>query len=51
MDFSNLLMWLRDKKPSGLNKLKIFDKEFENLYINYLEENKLASHLWVEIKN
>ena len=51
MDFSNLLLWLRDKKPSGLNKLKIFDKEFENLYRNYVEANKLASHLWVEIRN
>ncbi|PPR33129.1 MAG: Ubiquinone biosynthesis O-methyltransferase [Alphaproteobacteria bacterium MarineAlpha6_Bin5] len=50
MDFSNLLVWLKDKKPSGLNKLKIFNDSFEKFYISYLEKKKLSSHLWVEIK-
>ena len=36
MDFSNLLVWLKDKKPSGLNKLKIFNDSFEKFYISYL---------------
>ena len=42
---------MREDYLNSENNSSSKDKEFENLYINYLEENKLASHLWVEIKN
>jgi len=47
-DVSNLLYWMKDQKPTGLNKTVIFDNGFNAMYKNYLEQNKMASHLWIE---
>lgn len=47
LDMSNLALWLRDKKPTGLNKLEIFDEEFNSFYKKYTERKGLASHIWV----
>lgn len=47
LDMSNLALWLRDKKPTGLNKVNIFDEEFNSFYKNYIERKGLASHIWV----
>jgi len=47
-DVSNLLGWMKESKPTGLNKIKTFDNGFNIMYKNYLEQNALASHLWIE---
>lgn len=47
-DLSNLLYWLKEKRPTGLAKSEIFDSGFTGMYKNYLEAKGLASHLWVE---
>lgn len=47
-DMSNLIYWMKDKKPTGMMKTNLFDEGFNLMYKNYLEENKIASHLWVE---
>lgn len=47
-DISNLLFWMKEKRPTGLNKTDIFDKGFNLIYTNYLEQTGKASHLWVE---
>ena len=47
-DISNLLMWIKESKPTGLNKIDSFDNGFNLLYKEYLEKNGKASHLWIE---
>jgi len=49
-DVSNLLGWMKESRPTGLNKIKTFDKGFNIMYKNYLEQNGLASHLWIEAR-
>lgn len=49
-DISNLIYWLKDSKPSGLNKTNLFDEEFNSMYKKYLERIGKASHIWVEAK-
>lgn len=49
-DISNLIYWCLEGRPTGSNKTKIFDKYFNNSYVEYLERNMLASHLWVEAR-
>jgi len=49
-DLSNMLYWLKEKKPTGLAKTAIFDESFNSVYKNYLEKVGLASHLWVEVR-
>ena len=48
MDISNLIYWLKDGKPTGKNKNKLFDDEANKYYCSYLEKIGKASHLWVE---
>ena len=48
MDISNLIHWLKDGKPTGKNKNKIFDDEANRYFCSYLEKNGKSSHLWVE---
>ena len=47
-DISNLLLWMKESKPTGLNRIKTFDNGFNLMYKNYLEKNAKASHLWIE---
>jgi 2-polyprenyl-3-methyl-5-hydroxy-6-metoxy-1,4-benzoquinol methylase len=47
-DISNLLLWMKDSKPTGLNKVKLFDNGFNLIYKDYLEKSAKASHLWIE---
>jgi len=46
-DISNLLYWMKEAKPTGVDKTKLFDKNFNQMYKNYLEETSKASHLWI----
>ena len=48
-DLSNLLFWLKDRKPTGKLKYSFFDKEFNDIYSKYIENKGKASHLWVEV--
>ena len=50
MDISNLIFWLKDGKPTGKNKIKFFDDEFNRHFCSYLEKIGKASHLWVEVQ-
>ena len=47
-DISNLLFWLKDKKPTGENKSDLFDLEMNSIYKNYLIRKGKASHLWIK---
>ncbi len=38
-DLSNLLIWLKDKAPSGVGKLKIFDDRVNNAWKSFLEDS------------
>ena len=48
MDISNLTYWLKDGKPTGKNKNKLFDDEANKFFCAYLEKTGKASHLWIE---
>ena len=48
MDISNLIYWLKDGKPTGKNKNKIFNDEANRYFCSYLEKIGRSSHLWVE---
>ena len=48
MDISNLIFWLKEGKPTGKNKNKLFDNEANKYFCSYLEKTGKASHLWVE---
>ena len=48
MDISNLAYWLKDGKPTGKNKNKLFDDEANRYFCSYLEKIGKASHLWIE---
>lgn len=50
MDMSNMMLWLKDKRPMGIGNLQLFDEGFNTLYKNYLEENGKANYLWVEFR-
>ena len=47
-DISNLLLWLRDKKPTGDGKYTFFDEEMNFFYKKYLEKHGKASHLFIK---
>jgi len=47
-DISNLLLWMKERKPTGLGQIKLFDSGFDLMYRDYLERNGKASSLWVE---
>lgn len=49
-DISNLIYWLKESKPTGLNKIDTFNEEFNLIYKNYIEQTGKASHLWIEAK-
>ena len=48
MDISNLIHWLKDGKPTGKNKNKMFDDDANRHFCSYLEKIGKSSHLWVE---
>ena len=50
MDISNLIHWLKDGKPTGKNKNKIFGDEANRYFCSHLEKIGKASHLWVQAK-
>ncbi len=50
MDLSNLLLWLKDHKPTGIGRFELFDQGFDDLYRHYLEQHGKANYLWVEAK-
>lgn len=50
MDVSNLLIWLKDHKPTGIGKFAFFDHGFDDLYRHYLEQHGKANYLWIEAK-
>lgn len=50
MDISNMMLWLKEHRPTGLGKFELFDQTFNGFYQNYLEDNKLTNYLWIEAK-
>ncbi len=48
-DLSNTIVWLRDNKPTGNGKINLFNKEINNNWINFLEEEGLADLVCAEI--
>lgn len=49
-DMSNLLGWMRDRRPTGNNSLKIFDDDFNYNFKKYIEKLGKSSHLFVSAK-
>ena len=47
-DISNLIYWLKDRRPTGQNKYDLFDNDFNSSYKNYLINKGKASHLWIK---
>ena len=44
----NMINWIKEKKPTGNpNIVQPFDKSFDTIYKNYLEDRKVSSHLLV----
>lgn len=50
MDVSNMLLWLKEHTPTGLGKIDVFDKRFDDMYRHYLEQNGRANYLWIEAR-
>jgi 2-polyprenyl-3-methyl-5-hydroxy-6-metoxy-1,4-benzoquinol methylase len=48
MDISNLIFWLKEGKPTGKNKNKLFNDVANQYFCSYLEKIGKASHLWIE---
>ena len=46
-DLSNLLLWMRDMKPTGDAKYNFFDEEMNIMFKKYLEKHGKASHLFI----
>ena len=46
-DLSNIFCWLRDDKPTGFNKIGLFDDRINHQWTDYLEEKCLADNLWI----
>lgn len=47
-DLSNLIVWLKEKRPSGTNAIPIFSEESNKSYKKDLERCGKAMSLWVE---
>lgn len=50
MDMSNMMLWLKDHKPTGLKQSLLFDDNFNDIYKHYLEKKGKANYLWIEAK-
>ena len=48
LDISNLLIWAKDRIPSGLNFINLFNNNFNEIYKKYLEEEGKSNYLWIE---
>jgi SAM-dependent methyltransferase len=46
-DLSNLLLWLRDGKPTGNGQLECFDQRINHSYREYLEQAGLADRIFL----
>ena len=49
-DLSNLLLWLRDGKPTGNGQLKDFDQRINHSYQEYLEQTGLADRIFLSLE-
>jgi 2-polyprenyl-3-methyl-5-hydroxy-6-metoxy-1,4-benzoquinol methylase len=48
-DLSNLVLWLRDGKPTGNKQLKVFDNRLNSAYTDYLEESGYADRIFLKM--
>jgi 2-polyprenyl-3-methyl-5-hydroxy-6-metoxy-1,4-benzoquinol methylase len=48
LDISNLLIWAKDKTPSGLNFISLFNNNINEIYKKYIEEEGKSNYLWIE---
>lgn len=46
-DLSNMICWLKDNEPSGLNKTGLFDDRLNHQWSDFLEEKGLADSIWI----
>ncbi len=47
---NNTIMWLKNKKPYGMKKSKIFDYFVDDFWKNYLIQKNLGDTLWIKLK-
>jgi len=45
-DLSNLLLWMKEGRPTGNGAIDLFDQAFDHNYRQYLEDKKLADLLF-----
>ena len=48
-DISNLLSWIKEKKPTGNGKIKIFNDNFNKFWKSFLEEKGIADLVCIEL--
>lgn len=48
-DISNVMLWLRDRKPTGNGKLDIFDSRINDAWIKFIESAGLGDLVCVEM--
>jgi hypothetical protein len=46
---SNTMLWLRDKKPTGIGGLDFLNDKIDNNWIEFLESSGLADLVCVEM--
>ncbi len=46
-DLSNALLWMRDRKPTGLGRLQLFSAEQDRAWRQGLEANGMADLIWL----
>lgn len=47
-DLSNLLVWYKEEKPTGLGRIPLFDEGINAPLRAYLEDTERASDIWAE---
>lgn len=49
-DLSNLLLWAKESRPTGIGKMDFFDEKTNYMYKKSVEESGRASDIWVEAR-
>ncbi len=48
-DISNMVMWLRDGKPTGMGRLDLFDSRINAAWVDFIEESGMADLVCVDM--
>ena len=49
-DISNLIFWLKDKIPTGVGKIELFDQRINEEYRRYLETIGAADFIFLRME-